>query len=109
MSIKAYQKQLSYDDLKRRYDHYSNRTSRIHGLGASLLALVFGTVGFFAININCGTQWNSKTVALIFLVIFVGFSIYKNYSSLNRNVYRQLNSIMKDILRAEDKTCDCDK
>lgn len=102
MSVVSEQKEISYKDLKRRYDQYSNRTSRAHGLGASLVAMALGLITFIVLN-------GLKPMPIIYFggsiivqaLIFT--AILSNYNAQNKSTFYQLNYIMRDIEEAEIK------
>ncbi|MHA0856450.1 BA5345 family protein [Paenibacillus sp. CMAA1364] len=102
MSVVAFRKKISSDDLKRRYDWISSRTSRIHGLGASTWSIVLGLLGSFIHSYNVLHKFNFYTLISIISILLVLCVIWKNYNIQNKNGFRQLNALLRDIERAED-------
>ncbi|WP_309089920.1 hypothetical protein [Domibacillus sp.] len=104
MSIDTEKKQVSYKDLVRRYEYFSNRTSRIHGLGASTLAMTSGFLFFFLTMNNRASLLDNGTFLTVFSVFLLCLgSVVYNYFLQNKISFVQLNEIMKTILEAEDK------
>jgi hypothetical protein len=102
MSVIANKKDINYKDIERRQQHYANRTSRVHGLGASFTALILG--GIVSIVLEYSRIFNTgKSVLLILGYAFVCMAVYANYRAQNINTFVQFNAIMKDILDAEEK------
>ncbi|AWX55172.1 hypothetical protein AB432_009020 [Brevibacillus brevis] len=100
MTLEVPKKNINYKDLQRRYEWYSNRTSRTHGLGASVVAMIFGLLTFLALN-----HWANASIyylGLVFVMYMVALvSIIINYSSMDEGTFLQLRSMMLDIHEAE--------
>ncbi|MDM5326828.1 hypothetical protein [Neobacillus sp. CF12] len=104
MTIGTHDKKLSYKDLVRRYNSFSNRTSRIHGLGASVLAMIAGFVLFFITTENRALLLDNNFFIFTFLAfLFSLIFVIVNYRQQNKYSFKQLNQIMKDILEAKDE------
>jgi hypothetical protein len=104
MSVQSYGKKISYKDLVRRYNSFSNRTSRIHGLGASSLAMVSGFILFVITTEDRAVLLNNN----LFLLTMVAFlvclgAVWFNYQKQNKYSFVQLNKIMIDIINAEEE------
>jgi hypothetical protein len=99
MTIDVQQKDVNYKDIVRRYDWYSNRTSRTHGLGATVISMVSGLLLFVLLNHGANVSIFYMGVALVpYIVALVAIII--NYNSMNEGTFLQLNSIMIDIQEA---------
>ncbi|MFF2500187.1 hypothetical protein [Peribacillus sp. NPDC058075] len=104
MTIHTYGKKISYKDLTRRYNSFSNRTSRIHGLGASVVAMVTGFILFFITTENRASFLDNNLFLLTFASYLIClFAVIINYRKQNKFTFVQLNQIMRDIINAEDK------
>lgn len=104
MSLDTDEKQISYKDLVRRHEYFNNRTSRIHGLGASALAMTAGFLIFFLTTTNRASLLDNGEFWMVFPVFIVCLgSVLHNYSVQNKISFIQLNEIMKTILEAKDK------
>jgi hypothetical protein len=105
MTLEAPKKHLSEDDLERRFSSFSNRTSRTHGLGASLWAIGFGVLAFGLLN-----GYETETIVIRNVIILfatyglVSLAIYSNYRAQNKGTFQQLNAMMKHIRDADEKT-----
>lgn len=104
MTVKSINKKVSYEDLKRRYESFTNRTSRIHGLGASVLGMITGFI-LFLITTDDISKLLTNNFFIISLVAFgiALIALLINYKKQNKYSFVQLNKIMKDIIEAEEK------
>jgi|GEM_PF-4980391 len=100
MTVEVPRRNINYKDIKRRHDWYTNRTSRTHGLGSSVVAMVFGLFTFVALN-NCTTV-SVYNIALVFFVYILAMvATIINYIAMDEGTFLQINSIMLDINKAE--------
>ncbi len=105
MTKETYKKKLVYEDLVRRNDSFSNRTSRIHGLGASALAMFTGFLFFIITTENRSSLLNNNLFLLTFLSFGIClYSVFVNYKNQNKYSFVQLNLIMQDIIDAKKES-----
>ncbi|CAI8818118.1 DUF2721 domain-containing protein [Brevibacillus sp. IT-7CA2] len=102
MTLVVPKKKINYEDLQRRYEWYSNRTSRTHGLGASAVAMILGLITFIALN-----HWGYASIyylGIVFIMYIVAIvSIIINYKSMDEGTFLQLKSMMMDIHEADNE------
>lgn len=104
MSIGTHGKKISYKDLVRRYNSFSNRTSRIHGLGASSLSILSGFGFYFFLTDNRSLLLDNNPFILTLISFVLCFAaVYINYCKQNKYSFVHMNQIMKDIIEAESE------
>lgn len=111
MTVKSYEKRLSYEDLVRRYERFNDRTSRIHGLGSSILSMIMGGISFFVVGFitrNSYIEFLDSLNNSSFWIVMFAFSIsllaiIYNYNTQNKHSFVQLNKLMVDVTESDDK------
>ncbi len=102
MSVVAAKKEINLEDLARRYEWYSSRTSRTHGLGSSIIAMILGLIIFILLSIGTEQNWYYLIIAFVpYSLAFIA-TIF-NYKAMNDSTFLQMNWIMKDIDNADEK------
>ncbi|MEC1669819.1 BA5345 family protein [Bacillus mojavensis] len=107
MTVVSNKKDLSYKDLVRRSAYFNNRTSRIHGLGASALSMSMGFVFFFCTTPSRAALLDNNYFIVTLVFFSIGFwSVAYNYYIQNKNSFLQFNYLMRDIIEADERMDD---